>query len=524
MNIKQIVQTVAYLKPTQVYYQILKHIAPPRKTVGLESVTPPETPRLCTAWIPAPSSLEEKDLFTFIHLSAPFSSWNDTQQGMLWTYNLGYMDYLLQANLSLAEKASWVDRFVEEYDKITFALDPYPTSLRIINWIKLLTNYQQEIPAEKWQLWHNALYREMRRLEQNLEYHLLGNHLLENAYALYFAALYWKDAKRYTSACKLLFQELKRQTLCDGAHFEQSPMYQAILAVRLLDCVHMAKMRQEMAGDTLPHLMQWAQQMLGHLKSIIWQDGSIPLTNDSATDIAPTWNAIEKYAKELGFCNTTPIPLSDSGYRKLCNPRAELLIKDGTITASYQPGHTHADALHYLLRIDGKPIVVDTGISTYNKNKRRAYERSTWAHNTVTIQRTNSADVWGGFRVGHRPRVRYIEDQPNEVIISHNGLKGGAKHTRTWHLDSEALQITDNITSGEVAESFIHLSPKVSVLDVTPNKIITSDMEIEVDNASNIEILSSQVSQTYNSLQDTQTIAISFVHSLSYRIVFPPSL
>ena len=45
--------------------------------------------------------------------------------------------------------------------------------------------------------------------------------------------------------------------------------------------------------------------------------------------------------------------------------------------ASYQPGHSHADTFNFELYIKNKPIIVDTGISTYENNQQRRYERST---------------------------------------------------------------------------------------------------------------------------------------------------
>ena len=73
----------------------------------------------------------------------------------------------------------------------------------------------------------------------------------------------------------------------------------------------------------------------------------------------------------------------ECGYRRLQGSRQEAIIDVGNITATYQPGHTHADTFTYELHIDDCPVIVDTGISTYNKTPRRLYERSTQAHNTV---------------------------------------------------------------------------------------------------------------------------------------------
>ena len=64
--------------------------------------------------------------------------------------------------------------------------EPYPLSLRIINWIKWVLD-RYGLPDE-------ALYSlavQTRYLFKKLEYHLLGNHLYVNAKALVFAGLFF---------------------------------------------------------------------------------------------------------------------------------------------------------------------------------------------------------------------------------------------------------------------------------------------------------------------------------------------
>lgn len=110
----------------------------------------------------------------------------------------------------------------------------------------------------------------------------------------------------------------------------------------------------------------------------------------------------------------------------------EAIVDIGNITATYQPGHTHADTFNYELHINGEPFVVDTGISTYNKTARRQYERSTSAHNTVSINGKNSYDVWGGFRVGKRAKTTLITDKPYYIKALHNGYGKKKLHIRTF--------------------------------------------------------------------------------------------
>ena len=75
--------------------------------------------------------------------------------------------------------------------------------------------------------------------------------------------------------------------------------------------------------------------------------------------------------------------------------------------ASYQPGHSHADTLNFVLNINDKPFILDSGVSTYMDNKLRKWQRSTDAHNTVVVNGLNSSQVWKSFQ-GNRAKVKNI--------------------------------------------------------------------------------------------------------------------
>ena len=60
-----------------------------------------------------------------------------------------------------------------------------------------------------------------------------------------------------------------------------------------------------------------------------------------------------------------------SGYRTLTSRALTLVANVGSIGPTYQPGHAHADELHFELYHHGQPVVTDVGVSTYEKNERR---------------------------------------------------------------------------------------------------------------------------------------------------------
>ena len=156
------------------------------------------------------------------------------------------------------------------------------------------------------------------------------------------------------------------------------------------------------------------------------------MINDATFNIAPSTRELFNYAKQLGI-NTQDIPLSDSGYRKINYDNYELLIDVGNVGPHYQPGHAHSDTFNFELIKEGKPIIVDAGTSTYEKNSRRQEERSTSSHNTVKIGDKEQTQVWGGFRVAKRAKITHLVEKPNLIEASHDGyLSDGYKHTRSF--------------------------------------------------------------------------------------------
>ena len=132
------------------------------------------------------------------------------------------------------------------------------------------------------------------------------------------------------------------------------------------------------------------------------------MMQDSAYDIALTVPALLKYSKNLLAENlpSRPIELKDSGYRMLKSGSFNLFANVGFVGPSYQPGHSHADELNFELFHKGLPIIVDTGVSTYEKNARRLFERSTRSHNCIVLG-GNSSDVWSGLKEESNSQYRF---------------------------------------------------------------------------------------------------------------------
>lgn len=515
MNLSQIINTVKFLKPLQILYQIKNRLVQPKYMAEYVSVVRPIN--VNDGIFKYESAYD--NVFRFLNVSDTFHSWNITSNGMLWAYNLNYMDYLLQENMSFECGSMWIDKFIEDLPSNKIGLDPYPIALRGINWIKFICRHRDLLTEEKMKYWNDSLYSQYKLLEKKLEYHLLGNHLLEDAYSLFIASIYFENEKMYKRSSKLLIKELNEQILQDGAHYEQSPMYHCILLERLLDCCNFS-FNNKLFNDQNElniKLKEKAELMLGHLEMIVNDDMSIPLLNDSAYGIAPTVQDILKYANRLNL-EWHKISMKECGYRRLQNDRMNCVLDVGNIMAIYQPGHSHADSFNYELRIDGMPFIVDTGISTYNKTERRQYERCTSAHNTVVVENRDSSEVWGGFRVAKRANVEILKENNDYVYAVHNGYGHKYIHYRSFNLKEGKFEVIDEISTKTDAVNYIHLSPNVVIESVKNNEIITNIAKIHICGMDSVEIVDEMISTEYNRFQNIKVVKMYFKDKMKYII------
>jgi len=449
--------------------------------------------------------------FTFLNVTAPFISWNDVSKGLLWAYNLNYSEWLEQ--MSAGEACRWLDRYISDFPSNTVGQDPYPTALRTLNWCKFFSIHPECGTGERL----DSLYSQYRLLSRRVEYHISGNHLLEDALALTVGAIMFEDGTIWRSAFRLLKKCLREQILPDGAHYEQSPMYHCVLLDRLLDVYNLSvsNRRFREQDDMNRVLRSTAVRMLGHLENMTLSDGNIPLLNDSAYGIAPTPGDIFDYARRLSL-EWVPIALGECGYRHFRLGRMEAVMDVANITASHQCGHTHADTFTYELYVDGRPFIVDTGISTYEKNLRRQYERSTPAHNTVEAGGKDSSQVWGGFRVGKRASVKILREDERYIEAEHYGY--GKRVARSFSIGNNIFSVKDYTDACDMMNSYIHFSPGVDAV-CSESGIRTSVADILVEGADSIEIVDNVISRTYNRFYDIKVARISFTKDVLYRIV-----
>lgn len=477
-QVTRLYHTLKHLKFTQVYHQIKYRLVNPK--------------RLAIPWkgsfaqvvlVDFPEKQKSLSLsndvwsFRFLNLEKSFSEesldWSFADCGMLWTYNLNYFDWLHQPGITIEQGLETLSQFyATSAEKNPIILHPYPTSLRIINTAKFIS---------KWDIKEEGLYHEvvsdLKFLSGRLEYHLLANHLLENAFALYIGGLITDQKEITEKGKKLLIHELKEQVLVDGMHYERSPMYHLIILERLLDAYNFAKA----VGDDLELVLKSYAAKMTSL-AMNWKDlDRIPMMQDSAYDIALSVSDILEYSKRLLEQDypSKSNDLTDSGYRRLVSENFTLFANVGSIGPSYQPAHAHSDELSFELFHSGTPIIVDTGISTYEKNVTRFKERSSVSHNCVSINCQNLSDVWAGFRVGERA---IVESQSTSVFIQATCKANKLLISRNFEVISDGFLIVDNVqrNDGLPARGCLHLHPDVNLEKLDSHKFKVSEFIISI--------------------------------------------
>jgi uncharacterized heparinase superfamily protein len=428
-----------------------------------------------------PGPIRREATFRFLNRDATVvdaADWNSSAQAKLWVYNLHYFDWLREeaAPRRAADDAAWLDRWIADNPAGHGAgWEPYPLSLRIVNWIVWLLTIGA---ADRERL--NSLAVQVRHLAGSIEYHLLGNHLFANAKALVFAGTFFDgpeaDHWRLTGL-DLLGRELHEQILADGGHFELSPMYHALILEDVLDLLGLGAAYPDVLARSIGSLglHEVASRMIRWLSHVLHPDGQIPYFNDAAFGIAASPAQLFAYAASRGLSLPSPergILLQPSGYAVLSSPPLHLIFDCGRVGPDYLPGHAHADTLSFELSVGGDRVVTNSGTSSYAPGPDREWERSTRAHATVEIDGVNSAETWASFRVGRRPNVGPVErgkdDGADWIECQHDGyrhLAGAPIHRRRVAVSAENVHVTDWIEGAgrHGVAGFLPLHPAVHV-------------------------------------------------------------
>jgi uncharacterized heparinase superfamily protein len=474
--------TVRYVRPSQLCWLLWYRTSPTfissPTTVSQARVGNLQTPRV--PFLKTQSSLQGSK-FTFLNHSVDFANgieWLDPTLPKLWHYCLQYMHFLHQPSMTPASARAWIMRWIEDSsDPSSEGWDPFPTSLRLVNWFKLWWQYGLETEE---QTALSSAYAQARQLRKTVEFHLQANHLFENLKSLFWAGLTFRgqEAEGWQRwSARHLVKQLHEQILPDGGHYERSPMYHAHILEGCLDLLNIKAAWAQQHPALASLLSEKTEAMLSWLETMTHPDGEIALLNDAAFNMAPVPSQLFTYGHQLGL--KWPAPrcvsyLDHSGYLIIREQEHYLVLDIGPIGPDHQPGHSHCDLFSFEWSLGSQRVITDSGTYSYQEDpSMRSYARSTAAHNTLSIDGAEQSEMWQAFRVARRAYpethcVEYTENGTVRVVSSHNGfswLRGRPRHQRTFRFSGGQLMLLDTVRGSGIHEinAHVHFHPSMTI-------------------------------------------------------------
>jgi len=382
------------------------------------------------------------------HLGRPHD-WLQPDAGQLWRYHLHYFE--------------WAWAFVQDPDRAwartAFAglwrswrrssrfgrwdeWSPYVASLRawvlcdVFADLVIDSEIEDDVVASI-DAHHGFL---LRHLEQDVG----GNHLLKNLKALLGLGVFLDRPSTLRATVAAVDRQIRQQVLADGGHFERTPSYHCQVMADLVDLVELTSAAEVEVPTAWADAVERMRRWLGTIR---FGNGDLPRFNDSTVVPAALLGLLDPVSRPAGLHL-----LPSSGYVVLDGGgRLSAMVDVAEACPPGLPAHAHADCLSVEVAVDGRPVLVNSGTSTYAPGPRRQLERSTRAHNTVEVDGADQTEVWGAFRAARRahPTLHDVSASKGlRVTASHDGyrrLPGSPVHTRTVRLGPDDLVVDDRV-------------------------------------------------------------------------------
>ncbi len=487
-------RTMVYLLPRQIYSQVIWRL---KVRLGLNGIYGKDKTLSFSGPLEfkvfSPAIASEFDLEIMKERLGPSQGilWNPPGDSLLKQYHLHYFNYLFttgnkRKQYQCSKEMEWILDWIKHNPPGSgVGWHPYPLSLRLGNWIVFYLEYKDTFKrlVHENDVFLESLKTQASFLLKNFEYHLMGNHLLENARALYMAAVLFNHTQWAKKAGFMLIQQLDEQILPDGGHYEKSLLYQNIIFKHLMDTYSVLsaspvsdafpffqEVKQKLK-DVLPNMWHFYCDMGGNLSEP-------PLWGDTALNMMYGFSVLKQYYHllfgEQTNSESTCCLKRESGYAIYKDSRHFLIMDVGTLGPDYQPGHAHCDLLGFTYHFNSHPILVDSGLGNYESGKVRAYVRSTKAHNTVVVNDLPQAECWQAFRMARRvkPETAVFSEEEGRFNVQSGYMHAWAPknkkytHRRNIKYNKEDFwEIHDRIEARQSAtfSCYFHFHPNVKV-------------------------------------------------------------
>lgn len=475
------INTIRYLKPTQIWHQSLnrlsgtrrkKHLMKQVMKLGVKHAVPIQILIPGLDFDPAylmrfrvedlmnneVEILHEKHV---IHLT----QWEVSEASHLWNYNLHYLEFLIPLAASCQDDRTgqyfnkwceYVNAWIEYPAKDSF--EPYTISMRIPNLLICMNMLQEKIKdTELERRLLNSIYGQYHYLLATQELALLANHYFENLKTILICSVLFGEEENYRKYFHKFCNQIKEQILSDGLHYERSIMYHRII---LEDILRVYVVLGDRADAEKLRLALGS--MTEALACISKGFQKTPLFNDAGDNVARDTDTLLKAVQEVTGYRVTAskTDFETSGYYKLYAGENALLFDCGQIGPSYMGGHSHCDCLSFELTRKGKPLFTNSGTYQYQGELRKFF-RSTMAHNTIMIDEREQAELWGEHRAARRISGIQCETKEQWIEGKFESFCGDC-FKRKIELKEEKVVITDYVIAGDrkrhCTRQFFHIA------------------------------------------------------------------
>jgi uncharacterized heparinase superfamily protein len=390
-----------------------------------------------------------------------------------------------------------------------------------------------------------------------------GNHLLAELSGLILIGTCFpefKESKEWVDfAIQKLEIEVNKQVFDDGAIWEHSTGYQKFVTEMILYPMILLKER----GREIPEsILIKLEKMVDFLNTISMSSGNIPLIGDEDQGFMLKINNSEyDYIKDITTCGSilfkkeSTIPKSElafwlfdglitsgnkisvqnpkfkvfenSGYCVFKSAKDYLLLVTTAQDKKYlHAPHRHLDMLSFTYEFEGEYFIVDSGTYVYNADKyNRNLFRSTWMHNTLTIDNKNPCYL-GPFELQPKPYAKIIKSGEIEghpfIWAAHDGYKP-FEHNRIISQVEDGYLIYDFIDdhNNSTCESYIHLHPHVTIDAIDDNhlKLIKNSTSINLFSSKKIDIIESEFSPKYGILMKSKSLKMTMDSTSSKNMI-----
>ena len=458
------------------------------------------------------------------------ADWTMAGAPMLWRFHLYYWDWAwaLAAQVPPGDAPALFAEIWRSWHAAVGlgrgpAWHPYPAALRAWSFCGVYRHLVAGGPVDG--PFRAELAAHAGFLRRSLETDVGGNHLIKNLKALAGLAVFFGDDTLLASSLRRLSRQLALQVLPDGGHYERAPAYHCQVLADLIDIAGLLRA----GGLRLPEgLAEAISAMRGWLGCVLTPTGSVPLLNDGFPVSAELVARLVPAAPPAGPLHVLP----ETGLARISAGWWRVLADVGPPCPRELPAHAHADTLSCVVHVDGAPLLIDTGTSSYAAGPARDRERSTAAHNTVEVDRRDSTEVWGAFRAGRRARVTglsaSVQGPAVTVEAAHDGyrsLPGRPRHRRRWTVRADEMRVDDELTGKGRHRVTVrwHLAPGTG-LRLVPGGAVAStpagEISISVTATSQLTLLAgtAQVSAGFATTEPAPVLACTLHPELPARV------